>query len=61
VIAPSLATSYSHSDADIDRTVDAVDGALGVYVRALDEGVEHHLVGRPSQIVQRQFNLPSED
>jgi glutamate-1-semialdehyde 2,1-aminomutase len=41
--------------------VDAVDGALGVYVRALDEGVEHHLVGRPSQVVQRQFNLPSEE
>lgn len=61
VIAPSLATSYSHNDADIDRTVDAIDGALGVYVRALDEGVEHHLVGRPSQVVQRQFNLPSEE
>jgi glutamate-1-semialdehyde 2,1-aminomutase len=61
VIAPSLATSYSHRDADIDRTVDAVDGALAVYVRALDEGVEHHLVGRPSQVVQRQFNLPSEE
>jgi glutamate-1-semialdehyde 2,1-aminomutase len=61
VIAPSLATSYSHSDADIDRTVDAVDGALAVYFRALDEGVEHHLVGRPSQVVQRQFNLPSEE
>ena len=27
----------------------------------LDEGVEHHLVGRPSQVVQRQFNLPSEE
>ncbi|HEY3499969.1 MAG TPA: glutamate-1-semialdehyde 2,1-aminomutase, partial [Polyangiaceae bacterium] len=29
VLAPSLVTSYSHSDADIDRTLEAIDGALG--------------------------------
>jgi glutamate-1-semialdehyde 2,1-aminomutase len=60
VIAPSLATSYSHSDDDIDRTVEATDGALAVYARALDEGAERYLVGRPSQIVQRRFNVPDE-
>lgn len=58
VIMPSLVVSYSHSDEDIDRTIDAVDGALEVYVRALDEGVEKYLVGRPSQVVQRRFNTP---
>ena len=40
VLAPSFIVSYSHTDADIDRTIDAVAGALEVYRRALDEGVE---------------------
>jgi hypothetical protein len=33
VLAPSLVVSYSHSDDDIDLTVAAIDGALGVYRR----------------------------
>lgn len=56
IIMPSLAVSYAHTDEDIERTVDAIDGALGVYKRALADGVETHLVGRPSQVVQRRFN-----
>ena len=51
VIMPSLVVSYSHSDADIDRTVEAVDGALEVYARALSDGVEKYLVGQPSRTV----------
>jgi glutamate-1-semialdehyde 2,1-aminomutase len=51
VIAPSFVVSYSHTDADVDRTVEAVDGALAVYLRALGDGVERHLVGRPSRPV----------
>jgi glutamate-1-semialdehyde 2,1-aminomutase len=51
VLMPSLVVSYSHTDEDIDRTVEAIDGALGVYARALADGVEKHLVGRPSRTV----------
>ena len=58
VLMPSLVVSYSHSDSDIDLTVAAIDGALEVYRRALDEGVERHLVGRPSQTVYRRYNHP---
>lgn len=58
VIMPSLTVSYSHTDEDIDKTIEAVDGALGVYVRALSDGVGEYLVGRPSQMVQRRFNKP---
>ncbi|CAH2598976.1 Glutamate-1-semialdehyde 2,1-aminomutase [Rhodovastum atsumiense] len=58
VLMPSLVVSYSHQDADIDRTVDAIAGALAVYARALDEGVGKYLIGRPSQIVYRRFNQP---
>ncbi|AHB01045.1 MULTISPECIES: glutamate-1-semialdehyde 2,1-aminomutase [Brucella] len=56
VLMPSLVVSYTHSDADIARTIDAVHGALGIYVRALNDGVESCLVGRPSQVVYRRFN-----
>ena len=53
VLAPSLVVSYSHSDVDIDRTIEAIDGALEVYSRALVEGVDRFLVGRPSRRVRQ--------
>ncbi len=56
VLMPSLVVSYSHSDADVEATIEAIDGALEVYARALDEGVERYLVGRPSQVVMRRCN-----
>ncbi len=51
VLAPSFVVSYSHADADIDRTVEAIDGALAIYARALGDGVERHLEGRPTRTV----------
>ena len=56
VLGPSLVISYSHSDEDVDRTVQAFDGAMEVYARALEDGVERHLTGRPSNVVYRKFN-----
>jgi glutamate-1-semialdehyde 2,1-aminomutase len=56
VLMPSLVVSYAHTDDDIDRTVDAVDGALAVYARAMSDGAERYLVGRPSEIVYRKYN-----
>lgn len=56
VLMPSLVVSYAHSDKDIAHTIDAIDGALGVYVRALNDGVDNYLTGRPSQVVYRRFN-----
>lgn len=60
IIMPSLVVSYSHTDMDIDRTLEAIDGALAVYHRALDEGIERFLEGRPSQVVMRGFNSSEE-
>jgi len=54
VIAPSFVVSWSHSEADIDRTVDAAAAAMQVYRRALDGGVERFLQGRPVQPVFRR-------
>lgn len=55
VLAPSLVVSYAHSDNDIDATIDAIDGALAIYRRALDDGAEAHLIGRPVRPVFRCF------
>jgi glutamate-1-semialdehyde 2,1-aminomutase len=56
VLAPSFVVSYSHTDEAIDRTADAVAGALEVYRQALEDGVEHHLVGPSVKPVSRTFN-----
>ena len=56
VLMPSLVVSYSHSDEDIDRTVEAIRGALTVYRQALDGGVDRFLEGRPVQPVFRPRN-----
>lgn len=47
VLAPSLVVSTAHAEADTSKTVDAIDGALHEYGRALDGGIEHMLEGRP--------------
>ncbi|KQT05133.1 MULTISPECIES: glutamate-1-semialdehyde 2,1-aminomutase [unclassified Rhizobium] len=59
VLAPSLVVSYTHSDEDIERTVDAFDGAFAVYKKALEDGDATLLVGRPSAIVFRRYNQPA--
>jgi glutamate-1-semialdehyde 2,1-aminomutase len=56
ILAPSLVVSYSHSDDDIDRTIDAIGESLVVYRKALEDGVEAYLVGRPVQPVFRRRN-----
>ena len=56
VVAPSFVVSYSHSDADIDETIEAIDGALQVYAAALSDGVGKFLVGPPSTPVYRTWN-----
>lgn len=56
VISPSLVVSFSHTDQDIDQTVEAVCESLVVYRKALDEGVGKYLVGRPVKPVFRKYN-----
>ena len=56
VIAPSFVVSFSHTDADIERTAEAVHEAHVVYRKALDEGIDKYLVGRPMKPVNRRYN-----
>jgi len=55
VLAPSFVVSFSHTDFDIDRTAEAVHAAHVVYRKALDEGVEKYLEGRPVKPVNRKY------
>jgi glutamate-1-semialdehyde 2,1-aminomutase len=59
VLGPSFIISYSHSDSDVDFTIDAFASALKVYSDALNFGVENYLVGGPTQTVYRRFNKPT--
>jgi glutamate-1-semialdehyde 2,1-aminomutase len=56
VIAPSFVVSFSHGDADIERTAEVVHEAHVVYRKALDEGVEKYLEGRAVKPVNRGYN-----
>jgi glutamate-1-semialdehyde 2,1-aminomutase len=56
ILAPSLVVSYSHSEADIDKTIEAFHEAFRIYRKALDEGIEKYLIGRAIKPVWRQFN-----
>jgi glutamate-1-semialdehyde 2,1-aminomutase len=56
ILATSFVVSYAHTDEDIDRTIDAWDEAMIVYGRALEDGVQNHLVGPASKSVYRKYN-----
>jgi glutamate-1-semialdehyde 2,1-aminomutase len=56
IIAPSFVMSFSHSDADIERTADAVYAAHVVYRKALDDGIGTYLPGRAVKPVFRKYN-----
>jgi glutamate-1-semialdehyde 2,1-aminomutase len=56
VIAPSFVMSFSHSDADIERTAEAVYAAHVVYRKALDDGIGNYLPGRAVKPVFRKYN-----
>jgi glutamate-1-semialdehyde 2,1-aminomutase len=55
VLGPSFVVSAALSDEDIDRTVSALDETLGVYERALEDGTERYLRGRPVKPVFRPY------
>jgi glutamate-1-semialdehyde 2,1-aminomutase len=56
ILAPSFVVSYSHSDDDIRKTIDAVHASLVIYRKALEEGAEKYLEGRPVKPSFRKFN-----
>ena len=55
ILAPSFIVSYAHSEKDIEQTIQAVHEALAVYRKAIDNGIENYLIGRPVKPVFRKF------
>lgn len=56
VIMPWVAISQSHGPAELQLTLEALDGALGVYAQAMDGGVEKFLLGPAIRPVFRSHN-----
>lgn len=56
LLMPSSIVSYSHTDNDILDTIEKMTDAMKVYKRALDEGIEKYLIGRPVAPVWRRYN-----
>jgi glutamate-1-semialdehyde 2,1-aminomutase len=56
LITPSLVVSFSHTDEDIDRTINAIGESLYIYRCALQDGIDRYLVGRPVKPVFRKFS-----
>jgi len=56
LLMPSSIVSYSHSDRDINTTISKMAEGMEIYRKALDEGVEKYLVGRPVAPAFRKFN-----
>lgn len=55
VLAPSFVVSYSHSDADIEHTIQAAAESLRIYRKALEGNVHDYLIGRPLKPVFRPY------
>jgi glutamate-1-semialdehyde 2,1-aminomutase len=56
LLLPSFVISYSHTPAVVDTTIERVHAALAIYRRAIDEGIDKYLIGRPVQSVYRTRN-----
>jgi len=56
VLMPWVALSYSHQASEIDATLIAGRASLQVYRKALEDGLENYLIGRPIKPVFRKFN-----
>jgi glutamate-1-semialdehyde 2,1-aminomutase len=56
LLMPSSIVSYSHSDKDIADTIDKMHDAMVVYKKALNEGINKFIEGRPVAPVWRKYN-----
>ena len=56
VLMPWVALCYMHGDAEIDRAIEAGRKSLKVYARALEQGFQKFLKGRPIKPVFRKRN-----
>ncbi len=56
VLIPWVGLSYSHGDKELDITLDAVNKALEIYSKSLNNGVEKYLHSKVMKPVFRKYN-----
>lgn len=56
VLIPYIATCFSHTEKEVEQTLQAATQAFDIYARGLEEGVERLLVGPVVKPVFRKFN-----
>jgi glutamate-1-semialdehyde 2,1-aminomutase len=56
VLIPYIAVSFSHKDAELDKTLGAAREALKVYSKALNDGVQPYLNSKVIKPVFRKYN-----
>jgi glutamate-1-semialdehyde 2,1-aminomutase len=56
VLIPWVALCYMHAENDIDRALEAGAKSLLIYRRALIEGIDKYLLGRPIKPIFRKYN-----
>jgi glutamate-1-semialdehyde 2,1-aminomutase len=56
VLIPYIAVSFSHKDAELDKTLSAAREALKVYSKALNDGVQPYLNSKVIKPVFRKYN-----
>lgn len=56
ILIPYISLCYEHKEEDIEQTLDAVKETLGIYKKALENGIEEYLEDRPIKPVFRKYN-----
>ena len=56
LLMTSSVIAFSHSDKDIAETVEKLYDAMVIYKKALNEGIDKYLIGRPVSPVWRKYN-----
>lgn len=56
ILMPWVANSYSHKQKEFDYTIDSINSGLEIYKKALKEGIDGYLEGRPIKPVFRKYN-----
>jgi len=56
ILMPYVALSFSHTESELDQTLEAGRHALTIYKKALDEGIDKYLRSRVIKPVFRKYN-----
>lgn len=56
VLMPYIAVSYAHGERELSATLTAVEKAFIIYKKALSDGLNKYLTGRPVKPVFRKYN-----